>query len=90
MLRKLAVAFALPFVPCTAALADAEDCTAEARGAWKSIADVTKAAVAEGYVVSQSKVEGTCYEFEARDKDGKLWDLFYNPADGKLVKKEAQ
>ena len=93
MLRKIAVvaAFALPFALSTAALADGmKDCTAEATDKWKSIEDVTKVAVAEGFTISKSKVEGSCYELYATDKEGKLWELFYNPMDAKLVEKEAK
>ena len=45
------------------------------------------AATAAGYTVTKSKVEGSCYEVYAKDKDGKKFELFYNPVDLQLVKK---
>ena len=46
------------------------------------------AATAAGYTVTKSKIEGSCYEVYAKDKDGKKFELFYNPVDLQLVKKQ--
>ena len=46
------------------------------------------AATAAGYTVTKSKVDGSCYEVYAKDKDGKKFELFYNPVDLQLVKKQ--
>jgi hypothetical protein len=91
MIRKLAIAaaLALPFAMSSGAYADGlESCTSEAKEKWKPIEEVSKMATDLGYVITKAKVEGTCYELYATDKDGKLWELFHNPVDGKLVEKE--
>ncbi len=64
-----------------------DDCTKEAKDKWKSQAEAEAAATAAGYTVTRSKVEGSCYEVYAKDKDGKKFELFYNPVDLSLVKK---
>jgi hypothetical protein len=64
-----------------------DDCTKEAKDKWKPQAEAEAAATAAGYTVTKSKVEGSCYEVYAKDKDGKKFELFYNPVDLQLVKK---
>ena len=67
-----------------------ENCTSEPTEKWKSIEEITKMATDQGLVVSKAQVEGSCYELYAQDKEGKLWEMFHNPVDGKLVDKEAK
>lgn len=64
-----------------------DDCTKEAKDKWKPQAEAEAAATAAGYTVTKSKIEGSCYEVYAKDKDGKVLELFYNPVDLQLVKK---
>ena len=63
-----------------------DDCTKEAKETWKPQTEAEAAATAAGYTVSKSKIEGSCYEVYAKDKDGKKFELFYNPATLELVK----
>lgn len=65
-----------------------DDCTKEPKDKWKPQAEAEAAATAAGYTVTKSKVEGSCYEVYAKDKDGKKFELFYNPVDLQLVKKQ--
>jgi hypothetical protein len=65
-----------------------DDCTKEAKDKWKPQAEAEAAATAAGYTVTRSKIDGSCYEVYAKDKDGKKFELFYNPADLQLVKKQ--
>lgn len=69
---------------------DFKDCTKEPKAKWKPRAEAEAAAKAEGYTVSKVKVEGSCYEVYAKDKAGKKFELFYNPFDMTLVKKQAE
>jgi len=64
-----------------------DDCTKEPKDKWKPQAEAEAAATAAGYTVTKSKVEGSCYEVYAKDKDGKKFELFYNPVDLSLVQK---
>ncbi|MEQ1713710.1 MAG: PepSY domain-containing protein [Hyphomicrobium sp.] len=60
------------------------ECTTEPQAKWKPAAEAEAAAKTAGYTVSKSKIEGTCYEVYAA-KDGKNFELFYNPIDLKLA-----
>ncbi len=64
-----------------------DTCTQEPKDKWKPQAEAEAAAKAAGYTVTRSKVEGSCYEVYAKDKDGKKFELFYNPVDLTLVEK---
>lgn len=65
-----------------------DNCTKEPKDKWKPQADAEAAATAAGYTVTKSKIDGSCYEVYAKDKDGKKYELFYNPVDLSLVKKQ--
>lgn len=65
-----------------------DDCTKEAKDKWKPQAEAEAAATAAGYTVTRSRIDGSCYEVYAKDKDGKKFELFYNPVDLQLVKKQ--
>jgi len=67
------------------ALADGfKDCTKAPKASWKPASDAEAAAKSAGYEVRKSKIEGSCYEVYGV-KDGKLFELFYSPADLKLM-----
>lgn len=83
------IAAALLVQTALATAHDFKDCTKEPKAKWKPQAEAEAAAKAEGYTVSKVKVEGSCYEVYAKDKAGKKFELFYNPVDLKLVKKQA-
>lgn len=69
----------------TPALADGKkDCTTAPQASWRPEADAETAAKAAGYEVRRTKVEGTCFEVYAV-KDGKRFELFYEPIELKLV-----
>lgn len=64
-----------------------DKCTEEPKEKWKPQAEAEAAATAAGYTVSKSKIEGSCYEVHAKDKDGKTFELSYSPFDLSLVDK---
>lgn len=80
----IAAAFALVLTP-VAALADDENakCTDAAKDTWLSIDAVKAKAEAAGYKdIKKVKVEGTCYEVYAFDKDGNKAEVLFNPSTG--------
>jgi hypothetical protein len=87
-LKCAVLAFAATIVAGPALAHGFDDCTKEAKDKWKPQAEAEAAATAAGYSVTKSKVEGSCYEVYAKDKDGKKFELFYNPVDLQLVKKQ--
>lgn len=80
----IAAAFALVLTP-VAAFADDENasCTIAARDTWLSVDAVKAKAEAAGYSdIKKVKVEGTCYEVYAFDKDGNKAEVLFNPSTG--------
>ncbi len=65
-----------------------DNCTKEPKDKWKPQAEAEAAAKTAGYTVTKSKIDGSCYEVYAKDKAGKKFELFYNPVDLTLVKKQ--
>ncbi len=73
------------------ALADGfKNCTKEPKASWQPATAAEAAATAAGYEVRKSKVEGSCYEVYGVNKQGKLFELFYNPVDLKLMHTKAK
>jgi hypothetical protein len=62
----------------------ADGCTKEPQANWMKAEMVEAKAKDAGYVVSKSKVAGTCYEVYAT-KGEKRFELFYNPMTAELV-----
>ena len=66
-----------------------KNCTKASKASWKPASDAEAAAKAAGYEVRRSKIEGSCYEVYGV-KEGKLFELFYNPEDLKLMHTKAK
>ena len=66
-----------------------KNCTKVAKASWKPASEAEAEAKAAGYEVRRSKIEGSCYEVYGV-KDGKLYELFYSPADLKLMHTKAK
>jgi len=93
MRGRLSLLLGLSLVLSSAAplLADGfKNCTKEPKSAWKPAAAAEAMATAAGYEVRRSKVEGSCYEVYGVNKQGKLYELFYNPVDLKLMHTKAK
>ena len=87
----LAAAFALVLTP-VAAFADDENakCTDAAKDTWLSVDAIKTKAEAAGYSkIKKVKVEGTCYEVYAFDKNGKKVEVLFNPSTGEKADDEA-
>lgn len=59
-------------------------CTREPQASWKSIDLASQKATAMGYAINKTKVSGSCYEVYAT-KDGRRFELFFNPVTFDLV-----
>jgi hypothetical protein len=66
-----------------------KNCTKASKASWKPASDAEAAAKGAGYEVRRSKIEGSCYEVYGV-KEGKLFELFYNPEDLKLMHTKAK
>lgn len=75
----------LPF----SALADA-DCPEAPKDTWMSESDMKAKIDGMGYTYDIFKVSGNCYEIYGKNKDGKDVEVYFNPADGSIVKEEIE
>ena len=86
----LGMGLSLALIGAPPAIADGfTNCTKEPKTSWKPAGEAEAAAKAAGYEVRRSKIEGSCYEVYGV-KDGKLFELFYSPADLKLMHTKAK
>lgn len=84
---KAAVAgliLAVPALATAQAGTYAPGCTTEQQSAWKAVDTSAAKAVALGYTVSKTKITGTCHEIYVT-KDGRKFELFFNPVTNDLI-----
>lgn len=77
----------------SAGLAQASDddyCSRAPHSEWRTSDDAKAAAEAQGYQVSQVKVEDNCYEIYAREKGGRRMELYVDPVTLKIVKSKSK
>ena len=67
-----------------------KNCTKAPKASWQPASAAEAAATAAGYDVRKTKVEGSCYEVYGVNKQGKLFELFYDPVDLKLMHTKAK
>jgi hypothetical protein len=72
-----------------AASSRADGCTKAPQADWAKIEMSEAKAKADGYVVSKSKISGSCHEVYA-SKDGKRFELFYDPTNQTLIETVAK
>ena len=63
-------------------------CTTEPKDKWMSEATMKSKIEKEGYRIKTFKVSGNCYEIYGFDKEGRKVEIYFNPVDGAVVKKE--
>jgi hypothetical protein len=86
----IGLGLALTLIGPTPPMADGfKNCTKAPKASWKPASEAEAAAKAAGYEVRRSKIEGSCYEVYGV-KGGKLFELFYSPADLKLILTKAK
>lgn len=93
-MRLLSALSALALVAALAMPADArrggrddDHCTSAPRSEWQPMSVVEKKARDMGYAVHKTEISGTCYEVYG-ERDGVLYELYFNPATAELVKTE--
>lgn len=65
-----------------------KDCTQEPKSKWMSEADFKKKVEASGYKIVKFKQPGSCYEIYGTDVAGKNVEIYFNPVDASIVKRE--
>ena len=87
---RLGVGLSLVLMSTAPLMADGfKNCTKAPKSSWQPASAAEALARTSGYEVRKSKVEGSCYEVYGV-KDGKLFELFYNPVDLKLMHTKAK
>jgi len=87
-IRPLLLPFAL------AALAgcagdETTQCTTEPRSAWQDADAFQKNLLDQGYQINEFKItDGNCYEIYGFDPEQTKVEIYYNPVDGSVVKRE--
>jgi hypothetical protein len=63
-------------------------CTTAPQAQWMTEAAMRTKIEKDGYTIKTFKVSGNCYEIYGFTKDGKKVEIYFNPVDGSIVKKE--
>jgi len=64
-------------------------CTTAPRSQWLPLEGFAQRARERGYAVVKIEISGSCYEIYGT-KGGVLYELYFNPATGELVKTERE
>ncbi len=67
-----------------------KSCTDQPKEKWMNQDEFKKRLETEGYKIRKFKQPGTCYEIYGTDKDGQNVEIYFNPVDGSIVKKEIE
>tara|TARA_Y100001973_G_C5112590_1_gene288475 strand:- start:386 stop:667 length:282 start_codon:yes stop_codon:yes gene_type:complete len=88
---KLAfTAAAIATVAACSPTAEVTQCTSAPMSEWQDQAQFQQNLVSEGYQINEFKVtEGNCYEIYGTDADGNKVEIYFNPVNGEVVKREA-
>ncbi len=88
IIKSVTAALTLVALAGTTLPANASDdnCTSAPSAEWRTKDEATAAADALGYKVSRMKVEDSCYEAYAHDKDGRRVEIYIDPMTLKVVR----
>jgi len=65
-------------------------CTVAPKAQWLSESAMRAKIEKDGYTIKTFLVSGSCYEIYGFTKDGKKVEIYFNPVDGSIVKKEVE
>ena len=65
-------------------------CTDAPRSQWMSEQAMQERITATGYVIDKFKVSGSCYEIYGKDAEGRRVEIYYDPTDGRVVKRRGE
>jgi hypothetical protein len=65
-----------------------KNCTDQPKDKWMTEDAFKQKVEGQGYKIRKFKQPGSCYEIYGTDKDGKKVEIYFNPVDGSIVKKE--
>lgn len=86
-MRHVLFLTALSFLTGSPAFAK-KSCTDEPKSKWMTEEAFKKKVTDEGYKIRKFKQPGTCYEIYGKDKDGNEVEIYFDPVDGRIVKRK--
>ena len=66
----------------------APQCTSAPRAQWLTEAAMKQKVLDQGYTIKVFQVSGNCYEIYGKDKAGRNVEIYFDPTDGRIVKKK--
>jgi len=66
----------------------APQCTSAPRAQWLTEAAMKQKVLDQGYTIKVFQVTGNCYEIYGKDKAGNKVEIYFDPTDGRIVKKK--
>lgn len=87
MTRKILILSLLMTLPWMAQ-AKKKECTDQPKDKWMKVEDFKKKVEEMGYKIKKFKTPGTCYEIYGTDQEGHKVEIYFNPVDASIVKKE--
>ena len=78
----------LAAVMLSAAAFASPQCTDAPRAQWLTEAAMKQKVLDQGYSIKLFQVTGNCYEIYGKDKAGKNVEIYFDPTDGRIVKKK--
>ncbi len=94
-MRTHTTLFTLALLACAVPLAasaspDGQACTDRPQSEWMKASAVLVYFESRGLIVTKFKREGSCYEVDASDKDGRRAEFSLNPVDASVVDTESK
>ena len=68
----------------------APQCTSAPRAQWLTEAAMKQKVLDQGYTIKVFQVTGNCYEIYGKDKAGNKVEIYFDPTDGRIVKKKGR
>jgi hypothetical protein len=62
-------------------------CTDAPRSQWMPEQQMKDRILKDGYTIDKFRVSGQCYEIYGRDKAGNDVEIYFDPTDGRIVKR---
>lgn len=91
-MKYLLLSVAVSFAALTGCAKESEvQCTTAAKDTWQSEQSFKDNLIAEGYTINEFKVTpGNCYEIYGTDAEQNKVEIYFNPVDSAVVKKETK
>lgn len=87
-MKRIAIASLFVAAALSASAFASPQCTNAPRAQWLTEAAMKQKVLDQGYAIKVFKVTGNCYEIYDKDKAGNNVEIYFDPTDGRIVKKK--